>query len=246
MSTMPISSRAQSGALGKAGEKFVGLDGKEYSVDETMCVIADDTGPLGLGGVMGGEALGLDGRTDKRLHRERVVRSPQNGCHGPQDRSQTDARYRFERGVDPASVRARARSRDGHDPESLRRRSHRKPRSPAKSRSSARHPVRFRPRRKAPASNVPMPKSRRPLKALGFKIDGKPNAAKVTVPTWRPDIHGSADLVEEVVRIAGSTVCPRRLCRAPTASRAPCSPKSRSGARRARRLLAAAAASSKP
>ncbi len=44
--------------LGKSGEKFVGLDGKEYSVDETMCVIADDTGPLGLGGVMGGEASG--------------------------------------------------------------------------------------------------------------------------------------------------------------------------------------------
>ncbi len=41
------------------------------------------------------------------------------------------------------------------------------------------------------------------LEALGFKIDGKPNAAKVSVPTWRPDIHGAADLVEEVVRIAG-------------------------------------------
>ncbi len=44
--------------LGKSGEKFLGLDGKEYSVDETMCVIADDTGPLGLGGVMGGESTG--------------------------------------------------------------------------------------------------------------------------------------------------------------------------------------------
>ena len=42
--------------LGKPGEKFFGLDGKEYSVDETMCVIADDTGPLGLGGIIGGEA----------------------------------------------------------------------------------------------------------------------------------------------------------------------------------------------
>src|SRR4029078_13740826 len=42
--------------LGKAGEKFLRLDGKEYAVDETMCVIADDNGPLGLGGIMGGEA----------------------------------------------------------------------------------------------------------------------------------------------------------------------------------------------
>ncbi len=41
------------------------------------------------------------------------------------------------------------------------------------------------------------------LKALGFTIEGKPNAAKISVPTWRPDVHGPADLVEEVVRIAG-------------------------------------------
>ena len=44
--------------LGKAGEKFLGLDGKEHAVDASMCVIADDSGPLGLGGVIGGEASG--------------------------------------------------------------------------------------------------------------------------------------------------------------------------------------------
>ncbi len=40
--------------LGNEGEKFLGLDGKEYAVDDSMCVIADDSGPLGLGGVIGG------------------------------------------------------------------------------------------------------------------------------------------------------------------------------------------------
>ena len=53
--------------LGKAGEKFLGLDGKEYAVDETMCVIADDTGPLGFGGIMGGEASGCTEATKNVL-----------------------------------------------------------------------------------------------------------------------------------------------------------------------------------
>ena len=76
------------------------------------------------------------------------------------------------------------------------------------------------------------------LKALGFKIDGKPNAAKVTVPTWRPDVHGPADLVEEVVRIAGLDRVPATpLPRAHGITRAVLTEKQKR-ARRTRRLLA--------
>jgi phenylalanyl-tRNA synthetase beta chain len=77
------------------------------------------------------------------------------------------------------------------------------------------------------------------LQALGFKIDGKPNAAKVSVPTWRPDVHGPADLVEEVVRIARLDRVPATpLPRAHGITRAVLTEKQKR-ARRARRLLAA-------
>ena len=76
------------------------------------------------------------------------------------------------------------------------------------------------------------------LKALGFEIDGKPNAAKVSVPTWRPDVHGPADLVEEVVRIAGLDRVPATpLPRAHGITRAVLTEKQKR-ARRTRRLLA--------
>ncbi len=77
------------------------------------------------------------------------------------------------------------------------------------------------------------------LKALGFKIDGKLSTAKITVPTWRPDVHGPADLVEEVVRIAGLDRIPATpLPRADGIARAVLTDKQKR-ARRARRLLAA-------
>jgi phenylalanyl-tRNA synthetase beta chain len=76
------------------------------------------------------------------------------------------------------------------------------------------------------------------LTDLGFKIEGKPQAAKVTVPTWRPDVHGPADLVEEVVRIAGLDLIPATpLPRLDGVAR-PVLTEKQKRARRARRLLA--------
>ncbi len=86
------------------GEKFLGLDGKEHAVDETMCVIADDNGPLGLGGIIGGEASSSIEATVNVLIESAYFDPARTAATGRKTGLVTDARYRFERGVDPAFV----------------------------------------------------------------------------------------------------------------------------------------------
>src|SRR5208283_2239328 len=87
---------------GKAGESLLALDGKTYALDESVVVIADDKGVESLAGVMGGEASGCDETTTEVLI-ESALWDPQNIAQtGRKLGIVSDARYRFERGVDPA------------------------------------------------------------------------------------------------------------------------------------------------
>jgi len=224
--------------LGKNGEKFLGLDGKEYTVDDTMCVIADDTGPLGLGGVMGGESTGCTPETKAVLIESAWFDPVRTAATGRTTGLVTDARYRFERGVDPASVRPGLDLATdmilkfcGGEV--------------SKAKVAGKEPIENRViafdfARVAKLTGVEISNDEiaKILNALGFKIEGKPNAAKVAVPTWRPDVHGPADLVEEVVRIAGLDRIPATpLPRAEGVAR-PVLTEKQKRARRARRLLA--------
>ncbi len=225
--------------LGKAGEKFLALDGKEYTVDDTMCVIADDTGPLGLGGIIGGEASGSTETTTNVFIESAYFDPLRTAATGRKVGLQTDARYRFERGVDPASERPGLDLATdmilkfcGGEP--------------TKAKIAGKEPIEervipFSFARVEKLSGVKLTESEisKTLEALGFAIAGKPDAAKITVPTWRPDIHGPADLVEEVVRIAGLDRIPATpLPRADGIARAVLTEKQKR-ARRGRRLLAA-------
>ena len=224
--------------LGKPGEKFLGLDGKEYRVDETMCVIADDAGPLGLGGVMGGESTGCTPTTKNVLIESAWFDPLRTAATGRKTGLVTDARYRFERGVDPATVRP------GLDLATdmilkLCGGEASKAKVAGKEPIEARViPFDFARVEKLTGVKLSDAEISKTLQALGFKIDGKPNASKVTVPTWRPDVHGGADLVEEVVRIAGLDRVPATpLPRAHGITRAVLTEKQKR-ARRTRRLLA--------
>ena len=224
--------------LGKNGEKFLALDGKEYTVDNTMCVIADDTGPLGLGGVMGGEGTGCTPETKAVLIESAWFDPVRTAATGRKTGLVTDARYRFERGVDPASVRPGLDLATdmilnfcGGEV--------------SKAKVAGREPIEnrvipfdFARVEKLTGVKLPEAEISKILTALGFKIEGKPGAAKVTVPTWRPDVHGAADLVEEVVRIAGLDLIPSTpLPRLDGVAR-PVLTEKQKRARRARRLLA--------
>ena len=103
MSSTPPRSRAtSSSAAPRQGEEILALDGETYRLDATMCVIADDNGVESIAGIMGGEHSGCDAATTDVLI-ESALWEPLNIARtGRSLGINTDARYRFERGVDPA------------------------------------------------------------------------------------------------------------------------------------------------
>ncbi|MEM1380990.1 MAG: phenylalanine--tRNA ligase subunit beta [Pseudomonadota bacterium] len=188
--------------MGKAGERFMALNDKEYEVDETMCVIADDSGPLGLGGIMGGVSTGCDETTTDVLIESAYFDPLTIAKTGRKLSLVSDARYRFERGIDPASLeegieRATQMILDvcGGEPSTV---------------SMAGTPpvedvrIDYPPTEvmRLTGMHVPEDKQRAILEALGFTV-GEGTTWPVTAPSWRPDVEGKADLVEEVARIHG-------------------------------------------
>jgi phenylalanyl-tRNA synthetase beta chain len=229
--------------LGKAGEEFLALDGKTYTVDDTMCVIADDAGVLGLGGIIGGEASGCTEETTNVLIECAYFDPGRTAATGRKAQVQTDARYRFERGVDPEFVGpgldlATRMLLDlcGGTPSRAR---------VAGAAPDGRRTIKFDPARVEKLTGVDVPRTRidEILTAIGCEI-AKPGKGKgadsvdVTTPSWRPDMHGSADLVEEVIRIVGlDSVPPVAMPRAHGTTRAVLTPEQKR-LRRTRRVLA--------
>ena len=189
--------------MGKAGESFTALDDNDYAVDSSMCVIADNDGPLGLGGVIGGESSGATEATKNVLIESAWFSPTRTAATGRKTGLITDARYRFERGVDPASVLPGLDLAThwilklcGGTP------------SKAAVAGTVPDPTRsisFDPAHVEQLTGVAVTTKdiKRILSDLGCEVTGKGKALTVVVPSWRPDIHGPADLVEEVVRIVG-------------------------------------------
>ncbi|WP_116652242.1 phenylalanine--tRNA ligase subunit beta [Pelagibacterium sediminicola] len=189
--------------LGKKGETFLALDGKTYAVDETMCVIADDEKVLGLGGIMGGEDTGSTDETTNVFIESAWFAPDAVAATGRRTGIVSDARYRFERTVDPETVMpgielATKLVMDlcGGEPAEI---------------AVAGHV-------EAPGTVIDFPLSEitrltglkldfseieTVLTRLGFAIEGKGETVRVAVPSWRPDVAIKADLVEEVMRIVG-------------------------------------------
>ncbi|MEG9860981.1 MAG: phenylalanine--tRNA ligase subunit beta [Parvularculales bacterium] len=195
--------------LGQAGESFTALDGKNYAVDETMCVIADNSGVLGLGGIMGGEASGVSEATTEVLVESAwfdPVRTAQTGRRLGID---SEARRRFERGVDPASVEEGCQSAAAMIVEFCGGEVSRLIMAQTESAPLEAAPVLFQPDHVNRLTGIDVPEIRTQeiLTALAFTVvrpDGSKDAPwQVTPPSFRPDIVGSADLVEEVIRVYG-------------------------------------------
>ena len=197
--------------LAKKGEKLTALDGKTYELDEQMCVIADDSGVLGLGGVMGGESTGV-GETTTNVFIESAYFDPVRTARtGRELAINSDARYRFERGVDPEFVEPGLNLATklvidlcGGEPSDI---------TTAGRAPDSKRDITFDPAliEKLCGVKIHQGEALAILDRLGFRaVVG----TRVAIPSWRPDIHGPADLVEEVVRIAGldkipSTPLPR-------------------------------------
>jgi phenylalanyl-tRNA synthetase beta chain len=217
------------------GEKVLALNGKEYVLDSSMCVIADANEVHDIGGIMGGEHSGVtEETTDVAL--EIAFFDPDHIARTGQKLGLiSDARTRFERGVDPAFLddglailaglvldicggEASEIVRAGHPPVERRTISFDYGRTKALG-----------------GIDVPEARQREILKSLGFEVNG----SAVTVPTWRRDVEGSADLVEEIARITGYDQVPSTpLDRAPGVAK-PTATRSQMMERRVRRTAAA-------
>jgi phenylalanyl-tRNA synthetase beta chain len=184
-------------------EGFDALDNKIYTLDDTMTVIADDTGPLCLGGVMGGIRSGVTEDTTN-VFMECASWDPELIARtGRKTGIVSDARYRLERNVDPAltepglelATRLVMQLCGGE------------PMEPAISgedvfpNTTLEFPL-SEIKRLTGLDVEPMIVSAI-LSRLGFEITGKGDVLTVKVPSWRPDVTQKADLVEEVMRMVG-------------------------------------------
>ncbi len=201
--------------LGRKGESFLGLDGKTHAVDDSMCVIADDRAVLGLGGILGGEDTGVTSASKNILIECAYFDPVRTAATGRKTGIVSDARYRFERGVDPAFIkpgldlatRLMLEVAGGTPSRAL------VAGAPPEAKRVIDFPLELVQR--LAGIVIDEKQIRGTLEALGFTLAGKAQNLKVTVPSWRPDVGGTADLVEEVVRIAGldkvpSAPMPRR------------------------------------
>jgi phenylalanyl-tRNA synthetase beta chain len=219
-----------SGALvvrkAKAGEQVLALNEKTYTLDETITVIADDTGVHDIGGIMGGEDTGVS-ETTTDVVIECAFFDPEHIARAGQKLLLTsDARTRFERGVDPAfledgiaiATRLVTQLCGGSASEVTRAGT-----LPRVGITTGYDPVLAE---TLGGLAVPAGRQKEILESLGFTVEpldanGDPvgidagfDAFRVTAPSWRRDIDGPADLVEEVIRIEGidnvpSTPLPR-------------------------------------
>lgn len=187
----------------KEGESLKALDGKTYALDESICVIADDKSVESLAGVMGGEESGCDAATIDVLL-ESALWEPINIAQtGRKLGLNSDARFRFERGIDPAFTVSGIELATklildfcggapsevvlaGTIPDTTR---------------VIDFPLALTEKLTGlVASDAEQVET---LGTLGFKVEGASGTVRVTPPSWRGDIEGKADLVEEVIRIVG-------------------------------------------
>jgi len=191
----------------EGGEVLEALNGKTYALEPGMTVIGDDTGPLSLAGIVGGVSTGCGEDTTSVFLESAYFDPVRTAKTGRALQIISDARYRFERGVDPEFVIPGAEiatrmiielcgTADTEVSEMFIAGE-----IPDFSRTIEYDPDEcFR----IAGVKVPEREQKEILSALGFAInDGKERKFSVKVPSWRGDVHGKEDLVEEITRIKG-------------------------------------------
>ncbi len=191
--------------LAKPGETLLALDGKTYAFDGSETVIADQKGVESIGGIMGGERSGCTDETTDVFVEAAYFDPVRTARTGRRLRINTDARYRFDRGVDPEFTRPGAELATklileicGGEPSEI---------SvwgavPDTSRSYTLDPARVV---SLVGMEIPRDEQARILNALGFATTDAGEKLVAAVPSWRPDVHGEADLIEEIARVASLT-----------------------------------------
>ena len=189
--------------LARDGEEITALDGKTYALDPEIVVIADAEAVHGIGGIMGGAGSGCTEETVNAFLEVALFDPVRTAVSGRKLGIESDARYRFERGVDPesaiwgAEVAARLVLEfcggEVSEPVS------------AGTMPDWQREVALRPARVGALGGVDVSagESRRILEALGYRVTERDGIFHAKVPSWRVDVAGEADLVEDVLRVHG-------------------------------------------
>ncbi|WGR99419.1 phenylalanine--tRNA ligase subunit beta [Bradyrhizobium sp. ISRA443] len=185
------------------GETLLALDGRTYTLDNNVCVIADEHGVESLAGIMGGEASGCDENTTDVLIESALWNEINIAHSGRKLGINSDARYRFERGVDPAfmvpglelATRMVMDLCGGAPSENV----------VVGNRFGEDRVIDFplTEVKRLAGIEVPLVEVKLILSRLGFMLAGNGPVVKIAIPSWRTDVHGKADIVEEIVRIVG-------------------------------------------
>src|ERR1700710_1910898 len=221
------------------GETLLALDGKTYTLDDSMCVIADDHGVESLAGIMGGEASGCSEQTTDVLIESALWNEINIAQTGRKLGINSDARYRFERGVDPAfmvpglemATRLVIKLCGGTPSGNV-----------VVGNAFGEDRVIEFPLaevKRLAGIEVPLPEMKRILSHLGFMMARSGPAGEVGGPSWRTDVHGKADIVDEIVRIVGVDKVPMTPFERGEDPRKPILTQIQLRTRRAKRALAA-------
>ncbi len=187
----------------KSGEEFTALDNKNYKLEKDMCVISDHKGVLGLGGIIGGTRSGTEFDT-KNILLESAYFEPSSIRNTAKKLNlETEAKFRFERGIDPLSIEAGLKKASllikqicGGEISKI---------DIQKIEIYKTKIIKFNMSlfENICGFKIPPNEMIKILNDLGFKCKKEKNYLKLTVPSWRPDIFQDIDIVEELVRIRG-------------------------------------------
>ncbi len=187
----------------KKGEILKALDNKKYTLKENMCVISDDEGALGLGGIIGGIRSGTELDTKNILIESAYFDPSITRKTSKELEINSDAKFRFERGIDPQSVKeglemaakliteicgGEVSNFDIQETQKFRKKI-----------------IKFKSNLVSKTIGIKINEKDiiKILTRLGFETKKKNKLIEIKVPTWRPDIFGEIDLVEEIIRILG-------------------------------------------
>ena len=187
----------------KSGEEFTALDNKNYKLDDGMCVITDNKGVLGLGGIIGGTRSGTELDTKNVLLESAYFDPTSIRKTAKKLNIDTDAKFRFERGIDQLSIedglnKAAFLIKEicGGEISKI---------DIQKIESYKNKVIKFEPKmfEKITGFKISTKEMINILEKLGFKLKKEKKFFKLSVPSWRPDIVQEIDIVEELVRISG-------------------------------------------
>jgi len=204
----------------RAGEQLVALNDKTYELPDDAVVIADERGICALGGIMGGSSTGCDAETTEIFLEAAYFVPSRIAKTGRQLQIGSDARYRFERGIDPAFTQEGAELATQlilelcGTPETTVSPLVIAGQAPVHERA---YGLRVSRCATLIGVDVPVAEQVRILSVLGFNPKQQGDVIHTTAPSWRPDIQGEADLVEEIIRVYGFDNIPACSLPRPTA-----------------------------